>query len=197
MAKRVYEVASELGMSSKVLLKELKEMGFDVTAAMSGLSDEEVARVVAAYRAAGTPGPGEAAGEPETDAGTSPASRETGSADGSVQAHAFGVGKASTRPAPKASEKAAAAPEKPARVLAFEAEVASIMADESVIDKEKAITALVRDGVQVAAGKVYRLTRRGSVSAGNVRVQKRGIIRAEVYAALPRRVKAYFDEEDA
>ena len=65
MAKRVYEVASELGMSSKVLLKELKEMGFDVTAPMSGLSDEEVARVMAAYRAAGTPGPGEASGEAE------------------------------------------------------------------------------------------------------------------------------------
>ena len=39
MAKRVYEVARELGMRSSVLLEELKEMGFDVTAATSGLSD--------------------------------------------------------------------------------------------------------------------------------------------------------------
>ncbi len=197
MAKRVYEVARELGMRSSVLLEELKEMGFEVTAATSGLSEEEVARVVAAYRAAGTPGPGEIAGEAEADAGVSPASGETDSADGSVQAHAFGVGKASKRPERKAPREAAAAPEKPARVLAFEAEVASILADESVVDKEEAIRALVREGVQVAAGKVYRLKRRGSVSAGSVRVQKGGIIRAEAYAALPRRVKVYFDEEDA
>ena len=195
MAKRVHEVARELGMKSSVLLEELKAMGFEVTAATSGLSDEDVARVVAAYQAAGTPGPDGVASE----AGTSPAPApvEAGTADGSVQAHAFGVGKVSVQPEPKAAEEEAAAPEKPARALAFEAEVASILADESIVDKEAAISALVRDGVQVAAGKVYRLTRRGSVSAGSVRVQKGGIISAEAYAALPRRVKAFFDEEDA
>ena len=190
MAKRVYEVARELGMKSGVLLEELKAMGFEVTAAMSGLSDEDVARVMTAYRAAGKPGPSEAAGEPETGTVASPE-------DGSVQAQAFGVGKASKRPEPKASGEAEAAPEKPARVLAFEAEVASILADESIVDKEAAIAALVPDGVQVAAGKLYRLKRRGSVSAGNVRVQKGGIISAEAYATLPRRVKAFFDEEKA
>ena len=190
MAKRVYEVARELGMSSKVLLEELKAMGFEVTAATSGLSDEDVARVVEAYRAAGTPGVSEAAGEPDADAVASPG-------DGSVQAQAFGAGKAPKRPEPKATDEAAAAPEKPARVLAFEAEVASILTDESIVDKEAAIAALVRDGVKVAAGKVYRLKRRGSVSAGSVRVQKGGIISAEAYATLPRRVKAFFDEEKA
>ena len=192
MAKRVYEVARELGMESSVLLEELKAMGFEVTAVASGLSDDEVAQVVAAYQAAGTPGPEEGASEAGT--GPSPA-LEAGEADGSVQAHAFGVGKATARPEPKAAE--ATAPEKPARVLAFEAEVASILADESIVDKEAAIAALVRDGVQVAAGKVYRLKRRGSVSAGDVRVQKGGILSAEVYATLPRRVKAFFDEEVA
>ena len=195
MAKRVYEVARELGMESSVLLEELKAMGFEVTAVASGLSDDEVARVVAAYQAAGTPGPDEGAGDAGT--GPSPASVEAGEADGSVQAHAFGVGKAPARPETKAAEEEAAAPEKPARVLAFEAEVASILADESILDKEAAIAALLRDGVQVAAGKVYRLKRRGSVSAGDVRVQKGGILSAEVYATLPRRVKAFFDEEVA
>ena len=99
--------------------------------------------------------------------------------------------------APKATGEAGATPEKSARALAFEAEVASILADESIVDKEAAIAALVRDGVQVAADRVYRLKRRGSVSAGDVRVQKGGILSAEAYATLPRRVKAFFDEEHA
>ena len=137
MAKRVYEVARELGMESPVLLEELKAMGFEVTTVTSGLSNEEVARVITAYRAAGTPGPGEATGEGEGGGDPSPVS-----ADGSVQAQAFGVGKAPARPVVKASGEAGAAAEKPARVLAFEAEVASILADESIIDKQAAIAAL-------------------------------------------------------
>ena len=48
---RVWELAAELGKKTSELLAELQELGFDVTAAASGLSDEEAEAIRKAYAA--------------------------------------------------------------------------------------------------------------------------------------------------
>ena len=50
---RVWELAAELGKKTSELLAELQELGFDVTAAASGLSDEEAEAIRKAYAALG------------------------------------------------------------------------------------------------------------------------------------------------
>ena len=50
---RVWELAAELGKKSSELVAELQELGFDVTAAASGLSDEEAEAIRKAYAALG------------------------------------------------------------------------------------------------------------------------------------------------
>ena len=48
---RVWELAGELGKTSSELVAELQELGFAVTAAASGLSDEEAEAIRKAYAA--------------------------------------------------------------------------------------------------------------------------------------------------
>lgn len=50
---RVYELAKELGKQAKVLLEELRELGFEVTAPTSGLSEDEVEQIRRAYAGLG------------------------------------------------------------------------------------------------------------------------------------------------
>ena len=49
MAKKVYELASEIGVASLDLVEKLKSMGFNVRNHMASLTDEEVAKAKAAY----------------------------------------------------------------------------------------------------------------------------------------------------
>lgn len=49
MAKKVYELASEIGVPSLDLVEKLKTMGFNVRNHMASLTDEEVAKAKAAY----------------------------------------------------------------------------------------------------------------------------------------------------
>jgi translation initiation factor IF-2 len=49
MAKKVYELASEIGVASLDLVEKLKTMGFNVRNHMASLTDEEVAKAKAAY----------------------------------------------------------------------------------------------------------------------------------------------------
>ncbi len=51
MAKKVYELASEIGVPSLDLVEKLKTMGFNVRNHMASLTDEEVAKAKAAYEA--------------------------------------------------------------------------------------------------------------------------------------------------
>ncbi|MES2529284.1 MAG: translation initiation factor IF-2 [Bdellovibrionota bacterium] len=51
MAKKVYELASEIGVPSLDLVEKLKKMGFNVRNHMASLTDEEVAKAKAAYEA--------------------------------------------------------------------------------------------------------------------------------------------------
>ena len=50
---RVWELAAELGKKTSELVAELQELGFAVTAAASGLSDEEAEAIRKAYAALG------------------------------------------------------------------------------------------------------------------------------------------------
>jgi translation initiation factor IF-2 len=49
MAKKVYELATEIGVGALDLVEKLKTMGFNVRNHMASLSDEEVAKAKAAY----------------------------------------------------------------------------------------------------------------------------------------------------
>lgn len=49
MAKKVYELATEIGIGAIDLVEKLKSMGFNVRNHMASLSDEEVAKAKAAY----------------------------------------------------------------------------------------------------------------------------------------------------
>ncbi len=51
MAKKVYELANEIGVASLDLVEKLKTMGFNVRNHMASLTDEEVAKAKAAYEA--------------------------------------------------------------------------------------------------------------------------------------------------
>jgi translation initiation factor IF-2 len=51
MAKKVYELASEIGVPSLDLVEKLKSMGFNVRNHMASLTDEEVVKAKAAYEA--------------------------------------------------------------------------------------------------------------------------------------------------
>jgi translation initiation factor IF-2 len=51
MSKKVYELASEIGVPSLDLVEKLKSMGFNVRNHMASLSDEEIAKAKAAYEA--------------------------------------------------------------------------------------------------------------------------------------------------
>ena len=65
---RVWELAAELGKKTSELLAELQELGFAVTAAASGLSDEEAGAIRKAYAALEPTAPSDAA-RAESDAG--------------------------------------------------------------------------------------------------------------------------------
>ena len=58
---RVWELASELGKKTSEFLAELQELGFAVTAAASGLSDEEAEAIRKAYAALEPTAPSDAA----------------------------------------------------------------------------------------------------------------------------------------
>ncbi len=49
MAKKVYELASEIGVGALDLVEKLKTMGFNVRNHMASLTDEEAAKAIAAY----------------------------------------------------------------------------------------------------------------------------------------------------
>jgi translation initiation factor IF-2 len=49
MAKKVYELANEIGVGALDLVEKLKTMGFNVRNHMASLTDEEAAKAVAAY----------------------------------------------------------------------------------------------------------------------------------------------------
>ncbi len=49
MAKKVYELATEIGVGAIDLVEKLKSMGFNVRNHMASLTDDEVAKAVAAY----------------------------------------------------------------------------------------------------------------------------------------------------
>src|SRR5690606_2548389 len=49
MAKKVYELANEIGVGALDLVEKLKSMGFNVRNHMASLSDEEVQKAKAAY----------------------------------------------------------------------------------------------------------------------------------------------------
>jgi translation initiation factor IF-2 len=51
MAKKVYELANEIGVASLDLVEKLKSMGFNVRNHMASLTDEEVTKAKAAYEA--------------------------------------------------------------------------------------------------------------------------------------------------
>jgi translation initiation factor IF-2 len=51
MAKKVYELANEIGVGAIDLVEKLKSMGFNVRNHMASLTDEEVAKAKAAYEA--------------------------------------------------------------------------------------------------------------------------------------------------
>ncbi len=58
---RVWELAAELGKKTSELVAELQELGFAVTAAASGLSDEEAEAIRKAYAALEPTAPSDAA----------------------------------------------------------------------------------------------------------------------------------------
>jgi len=132
---RVHELAAELGMKSSVLLEELKELGFDYTAAASGVSDDDAEKIRKAYAALG------ASGQP---------------ADGAADTEAPGAEDAA---------EASAAP----------------------VKAEAAMEASARG----AGG--WRLTGKGSVTAGSVKVSKGATITERQYRTLPARVKKFFE----
>ncbi len=80
---RVWELASELGKKSSELVAELQELGFAVTAAASGLSDEEAEAIRKAYAALEPTAPSDAA-RAESDAG--PGAEAASGADVKAQA---------------------------------------------------------------------------------------------------------------
>ena len=49
MAKKVYELATEIGVGALDLVEKLKTMGFNVRNHMASLTDDEVAKAKAAY----------------------------------------------------------------------------------------------------------------------------------------------------
>ena len=49
MAKKVYELATEIGVGAIDLVEKLKTMGFNVRNHMASLTDDEVAKAKAAY----------------------------------------------------------------------------------------------------------------------------------------------------
>ena len=55
MAKKVYEVANEIGVGALDLVEKLKSMGFNVRNHMASLSDEEIAKAKAAYETSSKP----------------------------------------------------------------------------------------------------------------------------------------------
>ncbi len=65
---RVWELARALGKESSELLAELQELGFDVTAPASGLSDEEASQIRGAYAALGDVASTEASGDAASEA---------------------------------------------------------------------------------------------------------------------------------
>ncbi len=79
---RVWELAKELGKESSALVAELKELGFEVTAPASGLSDEEADALQKAYAALALAEP------PAASAETSPEPRSEAEAASGVEAEA-------------------------------------------------------------------------------------------------------------
>src|SRR5680860_655524 len=51
MAKKVYELATEIGVGALDLVEKLKTMGFNIRNHMASLTDEEVLKAKAAYEA--------------------------------------------------------------------------------------------------------------------------------------------------
>ncbi len=82
---RVWELASELGKKSSELVAELQELGFAVTAAASGLSDEEAEAIRKAYAALEPTAPSDAA-RAESDAGEGPEAEAASAPDVEAQA---------------------------------------------------------------------------------------------------------------
>ncbi len=82
---RVWELASELGKKTSEFLAELQELGFDVTAAASGLSDEEAEAIRKAYAALEPTAPSDAA-RAESEAGEGPEAEAASAPDVEAQA---------------------------------------------------------------------------------------------------------------
>ncbi len=82
---RVWELTAELGKKSSELVAELQELGFDVTAAASGLSNDEVEAIRKAYAVLEPTAPSDAA-RAESDAGEAPEAEAASAPDRKAQA---------------------------------------------------------------------------------------------------------------
>ncbi|MBM7831085.1 translation initiation factor IF-2 [Agromyces cerinus] len=105
---RVHEIASELGVDSKIALEKLKEMGEYVKGPSSSIEPPVARRLKAALEAAGAA----ASAAPAAPAPAKPA--------------AASAAKPGAKPGPKPAPKAPAAPEAPAPVEVAEAPVAEV-----------------------------------------------------------------------
>ncbi|WP_278415263.1 translation initiation factor IF-2 N-terminal domain-containing protein, partial [Lactobacillus taiwanensis] len=50
--KRIYEVAKELGIENKIVVKKAQDLGFDVKSHMSSLDDKQVSKLVDSFKSA-------------------------------------------------------------------------------------------------------------------------------------------------
>ena len=55
--KRIYEVAKELGIENKIVVKKAQDLGFDVKSHMSSLDDKQVSKLVDSFKSANTTKP--------------------------------------------------------------------------------------------------------------------------------------------
>lgn len=197
MAKRVYELARTLEVKSGDLLLDLQAMGYDVTSAASSVTDEEAEAIVQAFAEAaqvdgsggdGEDDPADRAGAEADDEG--PTDEETGV--GVTMIEPDGGEEAEPAPAPAAEQdpKAILADAAKSKREALAARMQALL-DDPGADLEAGLATLL-EGEEISLGRRWRLIGKGSVTHGQLKVQKGETISDGQYQVLTRRVQAFF-----
>ncbi len=197
MAKRVYELARTLAVKSADLLTDLQAMGYDVTSAASSVTDEEAEAIVQAFaEAAQAEGSGGGGGDDDSEAaGTeaddeSPPDEEAGV--GVTMIEPDGGEEAEPAPAPAAEQdpKAILADAAKSKREALAARMQALL-DDPGVDLEAGLATLL-EGEEIPLGRRWRLNGKGSVTHGQLKVQKGETISDGKYQVLTQRVQAFF-----
>ncbi len=195
MSKRVYQLARELDMESSALLPDLQAMGYDVTSAASSVTDEEAETILAAFKEA--LGDDERLDDVQADDAADDARVDDPGDDDGVSVSVLdptGEHEGDEPDEPKDDPldvAVVAADAARQRRDALQQQIQAIFNDPGA-DVEAGLASLLV-GTAPPVGRRWRLARRGSVTAGQVKVLKGETISEMEYTTLTGRVKAFFD----